>query len=180
MQETLLRLNDTLPRFDDLPGADGKSYSSSDFDGKPILVVVFSCNHCPYVKAYERRMIDLQREYAPKGVQLIAINSNETKNYPEDRFEEMVRHAKEMKFTFPYLRDEHQTIAGAFGATHTPQFFVFDRERTLRYLGKMDDNWQHPEAVKEEYLRDAIDAILEGKKVAVPETYSIGCTIKWA
>jgi peroxiredoxin len=180
MQDTMIRLNDTLPAFDDLPGADGRSYSSGNFADKEILIVVFSCNHCPYVKAYEQRMIELYREYSPKGVQLVAINSNDTKNYPEDRFEVMVRHAKEKGFTFPYLRDEDQSVAGSFGATHTPQFFLFDRERRLRYMGKMDDNWDHPEAVKERYLRDAIEAVLGGKKVAVAETYSIGCTIKWA
>ena len=179
MPEATLKLNDPLPPFKNLPGADGKAYSLTDFAGKKILVVVFSCNHCPYVHAYEKRMITLQRDYAPRGVQMIAINSNEAENYPEDRFEKMVRRAKEKGFNFPYLRDEDQSVAEAFGATHTPQFFIFDQTRTLRYLGKMDDNWEHPEAVKENYLRDALDAVLGGSKVAIPETYSIGCTIKW-
>lgn len=179
MPATAIKLSDTLPEFKNLPGADGKPYSSSDFSDKDILVVVFSCNHCPYVRAHEKRMIAFQRDYAPKGVQLVAINSNDAKNYSEDRFEKMVQRAKEKGFNFPYLRDEDQSVAESFGATHTPQFFVFDRERKLRYSGKMDDNWEHPEAVKENYLRDALDAILGGKKVAVPETYSIGCTIKW-
>jgi peroxiredoxin len=179
MAQTKLKLNDTLPSFGKLPGTDGKSYSPSDFAEKDILVVVFSCNHCPYVQAYEKRMIGLQGEYAARGVQVIAINSNETKNYPEDRFEKMVQRSKEKGFNFPYLRDEDQSVAEAFGATHTPQFFVFDRSRKLRYAGKMDDNWEHPGAVKENYLRDAVDALLRGEKVPVPETFSIGCTIKW-
>ncbi len=91
----------------------------------------------------------------------------------------MVSRAKEKGFNFTYLRDEDQIVADAFGATHTPQFFVFDEKRKLRYSGKMDDNWNNPKAVKENYLRDAIDALLSGKDVKILETYSIGCTIKW-
>ena len=94
-------------------------------------------------------------------------------------FEEMVRRARKKGFNFLYLRDEDQSVAGAFGATHTPQFFVFDQDRRLRYSGKMDDNWQNPKEVKENYLRDALDALLAGKEVKVPETHSIGGTIKW-
>jgi len=124
-------------------------------------------------------MIDFQRAYAPKGVQLIAINSNETVHYPEDNFDEMVKRAKKKGFNFPYLRDEDQSIAEAFGATHTPEFFVLDEQRALRYHGKMDDNYQSPSDVKVHYLRDAVDALLTGKDVKQPETYSIGCTIKW-
>jgi len=179
MAEAALKLTDRLPEFRNLPGVDGKAHSSKEYSDKNILVVVFSCNHCPYVRAYEDRIIALQREYGPKGVQVIAINSNDTKNYPEDSFDKMVLRAKEKGFNFPYLRDEDQSVAEAFGATHTPQFFVFDRERKLRYAGRMDDNWEHPAAVKENYLRDALDALLAGKDVPVPETYSIGCTIKW-
>ena len=179
MPEATLKLTERLPEFRNLPGVDGKSHSWKEYSDKNILVVVFSCNHCPYVRAYENRMIALQREYGPKGVQVVAINSNDTKNYPEDSFDKMVLRAKEKGFNFPYLRDEDQSVAEAFGATHTPQFFIFDGERKLRYSGRMDDNWEHPEAVKENYLRDALDALLAGKDVAVPETYSIGCTIKW-
>jgi len=174
-----LHIGDAVPGFQGLPGVDGKKYSDKDFADKKFLAVVFSCNHCPYVQAYEERMMDLQREYGPKGAQLIAINSNETKNYPEDNFDEMVKRAKIKKFNFPYLRDEDQSVAGAFGATHTPEFFIFDGERKLRYHGKMDDNWQDPKAVKERYLRDAVESILAGREVQTPETFSIGCTIKW-
>ncbi|MBI4546868.1 MAG: thioredoxin family protein [Ignavibacteriae bacterium] len=179
MKGTSLRIGDPIPEFTHLPGVDGKNYSSSQFQDKNILIIVFSCNHCPYVQAYEDRMIALQKDYASKGVQLVAINSNEIKNYPEDNFDEMVKRAKKKGFNFLYLRDEDQTVAEAFGATHTPQFFVFDRSRKLRYSGKMDDNWQNPQAVKENYLRDALDALLAGREVKLPETYSIGCTIKW-
>ena len=174
-----LKINDKMPEFKNLPDVDGRKYSSEDFADKQILVVVFSCNHCPYVKAYEERMIAFQKTYGGKGVQLVAINSNETKNYPEDNFYEMVKNAKKKNFNFIYLRDDDQAVADAFGATHTPEFFVFDEKRALRYHGKMDDNWQNPTAVKDKYLQDAVDAILAGKEVKTPETFSIGCTIKW-
>lgn len=175
-----LAINAPIPRFRHLPGVDGKSYTSEDFAESNILVVVFSCNHCPYVQAYEDRMIAFQQEYGPKGVQLVAINSNETENYPEDSFEEMMKRAKKKGFNFPYLRDDDQKVAEAFGATHTPEFFVFDRQRRLRYHGKMDDNYQNPSAVKHKYLQDAVEALGRGAPVPEPETHSIGCTIKWA
>lgn len=184
-----LKIGDAMPSFKSLPATDGMKYSNSNFSDKKILVVVFSCNHCPYVKAYEERMIAFQKEYFAKSVQLIAINSNETVNYPQDNFDEMVKNAKQKNFNFVYLRDDEQSVADVFGATHTPEFFVFsarggsafggDEKRNLRYHGKMDDNWQNPDAVKEKYLQDAVDSILAGKEVPVTETFSIGCTIKW-
>jgi len=174
-----LHINDPMPGLGNLPGTDGNQYSTKSFADRKILVIIFSCNHCPYVQAYEDRMIALQGQYSKKGVQLVAINSNETQNYPEDNFDEMVKRAKQRGFNFPYLRDENQSVAEAFGATHTPQFFVFDEKRMLRYSGKMDDNWKDSAAVKEPYLRDAVDALLAGKEVKTPETFSIGCTIKW-
>jgi peroxiredoxin len=175
----ILKIGSPAPGFEALPGTDGRDYSLKDFSEKKILVVVFSCNHCPYVQAYEDRMIEFQRDYASKDVQLVAINSNETVHYAEDNFDEMVKRAKKRGFNFPYLRDEDQSAAGAFGATHTPEFFVLDQQRSLRYHGKMDDNHQNPSDVKRRYLRDAVDALLAGKDVKEPETYSIGCTIKW-
>ena len=183
MAAKTLSIGAVVPTFKNLPGVDGKNYSLEDFSNRKILVVVFSCNHCPYVKAYEDRIIAFQADYALKGVQLVAINSNETKNYPDDNFDEMVRRASEKRFNFPYLRDENQTVAEAFGATHTPEFFVCDgcegAERRLVYHGKMDDNYQDPTAVKRRYLCEAVDSILAGQRVAEPETHSIGCTIKW-
>lgn len=174
-----LRIGQPLPPFTGLKGVDGAIRSHSDY-ASPVLVIVFSCNHCPYVQAYEERMMAVQREYASSGVQLVAINSNEEKNYPEDSYAEMVRRAAARKFNFDYLRDADQSAANAFGATHTPQFFVFDRDRRLRYSGKLDDNWKEPAAAKEHYLRDAVEAVLAGNPVKVAETHSIGCTIKWA
>jgi len=179
MQNNALKIGAELPSFRNLPNVDGKKYSSSDLADADVLVIVFSCNHCPYVQAYEQRMITFQDNYAEKRVKLVAINSNDEVNYPEDNFQEMVKRAAARKFNFLYLRDVDQTAATAFGATHTPQFFVFDKKRLLRYSGKMDDNWQHPESAKEFYLRDAVDAVLAGREVGMPETFSIGCTIKW-
>lgn len=174
-----LKIGSNAPAFNNLPGTDGKKYSLSSFADRKIAVVVFSCNHCPYVQAYEDRMMAFQRDYAAKGVQLIAINSNETVHYPEDNFDEMIKRAKSKNFNFPYLRDDDQAVANAYGATHTPEFLVFDEQRKLRYRGKFDDNYQNPSAIKAQYLRNAVDALLTGKEVAEPETYSIGCTIKW-
>jgi peroxiredoxin len=174
-----LRIGQPLPSFNGLKGVDGAIHTHSDYT-TPVLVIAFSCNHCPYVQAYEDRMMAFQRDYAAKGVQLVAINSNEEKNYPEDSYGEMVKRTAVHKFNFHYLRDADQEAANAFGATHTPQFFVFDRERKLRYAGKLDDNWKVPAEAREFYLRDAVDAVLAGKPVKTPETHSIGCTIKWA
>jgi len=178
MNDASLHPGDTLPRFSNLKGVDGKHYSS-DMLTDPILIIVFSCNHCPYVQAYEDRMKAFQEKYGQRGVRLVAINSNEIKNYPEDSYEKMVERSGKINFNFLYLRDEDQSVAKAFGATHTPQFFIFDDRRKLRYSGKMDDNWKEPHKAKEFYLRDATDALLAGQEVKIPETFSIGCTIKW-
>lgn len=179
MNQPVLRGGDPAPDFS-LPGVDGKTYQLQSFVGKPALVVLFSCNHCPYVQAYEDRLIEIQREYKDRGVQLMAINSNDDMNYPEDSFENMVKRAKAKGYNFPYLRDAFQQVALAYGATHTPHLFVFDHHRRLRYTGKIDDNWQHPDSVKRRYLREALEAILRDGEPAEPTTHAIGCTIKWA
>ena len=179
METEMLKIGDRAPGFRNLPGTDGKRYSLDAFKDAKVLVVVFSCNHCPYVQAYEDRMIAFQRDFGGEGVAFVAINSNETEHYTEDNFHEMVRRAKTKGFPFPYLRDEDQSVATTYGATHTPEFFVFDEQRKLRYHGKFDDNWQDPSQVKENYVRAAVEALLAEKEVTAPETYSIGCTIKW-
>ncbi len=176
-----LEIRSAIPGIGKLPGVDGRTYSLDDFGEAKVLVVVFSCNHCPYVQAYEERMIAFQREYGARGALLIAINSNDENNYPEDSFERMVVRAKKKGFNFPYLRDADQHVAELFGATHTPEFFVFDgsRPRILRYHGRMDDNHQNPSAVRNRYVGEAVEAILGGREVTVPEVHSLGCTIKW-
>ncbi len=161
-----------------LLATDGKTYSLKSFADKKALIVIFSCNHCPYVQAYEDRIIEIQKDYA-KDAQVIAISSNEDINYPEDSFDNMKKRAKEKGFNFPYLHDETQSIAKAYGATHTPEIFLFDRERKLVFHGKIDDNWQEPKNVQQKYLRNALDELLSGKQISVPETFTIGCTIKW-
>ena len=173
-----MKIGDRAPAFS-LPGTDGRSHSLAEFSDTAVLVVVFSCNHCPYVQAYEERLVAVQRDYAGRGVQLVAINSNDDVHYPEDSFEQMVTRAKARGFNFLYLRDASQEVARAYGATHTPQLFVFDRDRTLRYTGKIDDNWQNPAAVTRRYLRDVIDALLGDRAPAESQTHAIGCTIKW-
>lgn len=179
-----LEIGALLPVFAGLKDTAGKMRSVEDFRDARILVIVFSCNHCPYVQAYEDRMIAFQEAYAGRGVQLVAINANDARNYPEDNYAAMVKRAAMKKFNFPYLRDEDQRVAEAFGATHTPEFFVFasslpGEAMALQYHGKMDDKYDDPSGVKRPYLREAVEAILAGRPVAEPETHSIGCTIKW-
>ncbi len=161
-----------------LPGVDGKTWSPADFADKPVLVVAFWCNHCPYVRAYEERTIALAREYADR-VAFVAINANDAVKYPEDSFDNMKARAKEMAYPFPYLHDESQEVARAYGATRTPEFFVFDAQRVLRYHGRLDDNWENPSEVKQHYLRDALNALLSNQEPPVTSTESVGCTIKW-
>lgn len=178
MQENKLKMDSLIPGFS-LTGVDNKTYSINDFSYKKILIVIFSCNHCPYVQAYEDRIMELQNEFEKDGMQIIALNSNDDIKYPDDSFDEMKRRAVAREFNFPYLRDETQEVAKAFGATHTPQIFLFDKSRKLKYEGKIDDNWQEPSKVKSAYLKEAILEVLNNKEVSVPETFSIGCTIKW-
>ena len=173
-----LRIGSPAPNFN-LPGVDDKRYTLSYFADKKALIIIFSCNHCPYVQAYEGRINQIQSDYASKGVSVVAINSNEDKGYPEDSFENMKKRAVEQKFKFLYLRDEDQSVARAYDATHTPEIFLFDTERKLTFHGKIDDNWQEPSKVQNHYLRNALNELLEGKEISVPETFTIGCTIKW-
>ncbi len=178
MLTNILSIGSECPEFN-LKSVDSENYSLQTFSEKKALVVIFSCNHCPYVQAYEDRIISLQNKYSTKLVQVIAINSNDESQYEDDSFEAMIERAKIKEFNFPYLRDEDQTVAKAFGATHTPEVFLFDMERILVYHGKIDDNWLEENKVKKQYLKDAIEESLAGKEISIPETYSLGCTIKW-
>ncbi len=172
-----LELGDRAPDFHNLLGVDGRKHSLQDFD-KPILVIIFSCNHCPYVQAYEERMVSIAKDYAPKGVQIVAINSNDAKTYPEDDYKYMVERAKNKSFNFPYLRDENQSVATAYGAVCTPHAFVFDKARKLRYQGRIDDS-KDAKLVSSHDLRNALDDLLVGRDVRVPRTRPFGCSIKW-
>lgn len=173
-----LKLHDPAPDFA-LPGVDGQTHALGDYADKDVLVVIFSCNHCPYVRAWEGRMVQIQTDYADQGVQFVAINANDPEKYPEDSFEKMVERARERGFNFPYLHDASQEVARAYGATRTPEVFVFDRQRRLRYHGAIDDNYEDPAAVRRPYLRQALDALLADQDPPVPETPPVGCTIKW-
>jgi len=178
MATNTLKIGSQAPDFN-LIGVDGKNYSIKSFSDKQALIVIFSCNHCPYVQAYEGRIKQIQNDYRDRGVAVVAINSNEDKGYPEDSFENMKKRSNEQKFNFPYLRDEDQTVARAYDASHTPEIFLFDKEKKLAFHGKIDDNWQEPSKVQNHYLRNALDELLAGKEISVPETFTIGCTIKW-
>jgi peroxiredoxin len=173
-----LQIGQHAPDFQ-LPGVDGKTHSLADFGDADVLIVVFSCNHCPYVVGSEERMKQLLADYRPKDVEMVAINSNETDNHPTDDFDHMVRRAKEKGFDFAYLRDEDQSVARAYGALRTPHFFVFDRQRILRYTGRMDDNPREPGKETTRELRDALDDLLAGREVRTPMTNPIGCNVKW-
>ena len=173
-----ISIGTTSPDFN-LKATDNNSYNLSSFSDKKLLVIMFTCNHCPFVKAYEDRLIQIQKDYSDKSVSLVAINSNETINYPEDTFEKMQIHVTEKSYNFPYLRDEDQSVASSYGASFTPEIFVFDIDRRLRYHGRIDDN-KDPDNVTSSDLRNALDELLSEHDVASSETHGIGCSIKWA
>jgi len=177
-QQYTLRDGAPAPPFA-LPGVDGRTHRLEDFQGKAVLVVVFSCNHCPYVQAFEARMVAVQRDYAARGVQLVAINSNDEHDYPDDSFDHMVQRAKEQGYNFPYLRDADQRVASAYGAVCTPHVLAFDRERKLRYQGRIEDGRDAKDTTRRD-LREALDDLLAGKPVRVPETPAFGCSVKWS
>lgn len=173
-----LKIGDKCPDFS-LPAVDGKTYSRDGLlEGKKGLVVVFSCNHCPYVRAYEDRMIALAKETAPKGIAWAAVCSNDAERYPDDSFEEMKKRAEEKGFPFPYLHDETQEVARAFDAAATPEFYLFDAAGKLAYHGRLDDEMEEDKVTKR-YLADAIEALLAGRPADPAKTHAIGCTIKW-
>jgi peroxiredoxin len=178
MHSTMVPLNESAHEFS-LPGVDGKRYTLDSFKDRRILVVIFMCNHCPYVKAVFSRLIDLQNRMRDKGVQLVGINSNDASRYPDDSFDSMKKIVRELKIPFPYLFDATQEIAKAYDAVCTPDIYVYGENRTLLYRGRIDDNWEHPDKVTKQDLQDAIDAALAGKKISEEQIPSMGCSIKW-
>jgi len=165
-----------------LPGVDGRNYSLADFRGKvKAMVVIFSCNHCPYVIKTEDRMIALGNEYQDRGVGFVLICSNDIINYPQDSPENMKKRAEQKGYPFPYLWDETQDIAHSYGAQVTPHVFLFDGDMILRYRGAIDDNIDNPDRVRRIYLKDAIEAILAGtpEKIDETDTKPVGCSLKW-
>jgi len=173
-----LKLGDAAPDFR-LPAVDGKTYTLSSFQDAKVLVVFFTCNHCPYVQGWDGRVIALQEQFQGKGVRFVGINANETVHYPDDRFEKMVDRAKEMKFNWTYLRDESQAVARAYDAACTPEFYVFDAARKLRYHGRVDDNYKDPKGATSHDLRNALEDLTDGRDVRMPLSPAMGCSIKW-
>lgn len=173
-----LTIGDAVIDFS-LTATDGKEYTLDSFADKKAFAVIFSCNHCPYVLAWEDRIIDLQNEYEDKNVSFALICSNDAVKFPADSFERMTERAIKKNYPFPYLHDETQETAAAYGAGRTPEIFLFDSDRNLRYHGALDDNHEEPSEVKRHYLRDAIDALLAGREPDLPETPPVGCSIKW-
>ncbi len=165
-----------------LKNVNGKMVSMADYKDAKGFIVVFTCNHCPFSQAYEQRIVELHKMYASKGYPVIAISSNDKTLVPDDSFENMVIKAKEAGFDFPYLYDESQEIAKAYGAMRTPHVFVLQKTATgnaVKYVGAIDDNSDDEKAVTKRYVQDAVNQLLEGKSVAVPSTKAIGCSIKW-
>jgi peroxiredoxin len=174
-----LPIGSPAPVFRDLPATDGEKYSLDSFKNAKIVVISFTCNHCPYAKSYEDRFIALAVEYTAKGVAFLAINPNDDVTYPDDSFNNMKKRAEEKVFPFPYLRDDLQEVARAYGAVCTPHLFVLDSRRKLAYEGRIDDNWRNPAGVESQDLRNAIEDLLAGKLARVTNTNPMGCSIKW-
>jgi peroxiredoxin len=167
--------------FFDLPGVDGRRYRPENIQGAKATVVVFSCNHCPYVVMNEERLIAIARKYAPLGVGMAFVNANDASSYPDDSFENMKARARDKNYPFPYLQDETQQTARVYGAAHTPHVFAFDRTLHLAYTGAVDDDNNHNarKTAEKLYLIDALDDLIAGRPVRLAETPSIGCSIKW-
>jgi peroxiredoxin len=175
----MLTLGTPAPNFS-LPDIEGNIVSLADFEESPALLVIFMCNHCPFVKHVLSDLVRLAREYQAKGVAVVGINSNDVANYPEDSPEMMAKLVEEAGFSFPYLYDETQEVAKAYQAACTPDFFLFDKESKLAYRGQMDDSRPGNDIpVTGVDLTAAIDAVLAGSEVNSEQKPSIGCNIKW-
>lgn len=164
-----------------LKNVDGKSVSLADYKLKKGVILVFTCNSCPYAKAYEDRIIALDKKYASQGVPVVAVNPNNPDVQPEDSFEEMKTRSKQKSYTFPYLFDEKQTVYPIFGATKTPHIFLLQSTKKgmeVKYIGAIDDNAFDATQVKTKFLEDAVDAMLKGQEIKTKTTKAIGCTIK--
>ena len=173
-----LQIGQRAPDFQ-LPATDGKIYALGDFEKDPVLVVFFTCNHCPYVIGSDESTRRTVEKFAPRGVRFVAINSNSKNTYAEDDFPHMVERMREEKFPWIYLHDESQEVARAYGALRTPHFYVFDRDRRLIYTGRAVDNPRQAERSKTHDLERALEEHLAGKPITTPVTNPIGCNVKW-
>ena len=161
-----------------MKNVDGREISIADVAGKEGTLVIFTCNHCPFVKAWQGRMASIGNAAKGKGVGVIVINSNDPAAYAEDSFSEMQKRAQQLGFTFPYVVDVTSDMARAYGATRTPEAFLFDKNGRLVYHGAIDDS-KEADQVAKHYLQDAIDALVGGKEIAIKETKFVGCGIKF-
>jgi peroxiredoxin len=176
----MIPLGTTIPSFNLPDTVSGKNFSSGELNGARASVVMFICNHCPFVKHVNAGMVSLANDYIPKGVKFIGISSNDVVNYPDDSPEKMKETAMELKYPFPYLYDETQEVAKAFDAACTPDFYIFDKELKLVYRGQLDDSrpsTKLPLTGKD--MREALDNLLSEKEIATLQRPSIGCNIKW-
>jgi peroxiredoxin len=173
-------LGDRMPAADvAMKNVDSSMVSIGKLAGEKGTLVVFTCNACPYAKAWEERIAALGNKYSQQGVGVVAVNSNDPKVVPEDGFEAMQQRAKDRKLAFPYVMDETSGVAKAFGAGRTPEVFLFDGEGKLVYKGAVDDNHKEPDKVQSRYLQDALEAVVAGRDVPVKETKAMGCSIKF-
>lgn len=162
-----------------LPATNGKTYSRHDFLNAQPLVIMFICNHCPYVKAIEDRLIRLGQDLKKLDVNLVAICSNDQISYPEDGFAHLKKRAEEKNYSFVYLHDETQQVAKAFGAICTPDYFVYDKQAKLAYRGRLDDSWKDAALVKNRELYNSVLQLIKSEPISEPQIPSMGCSIKW-
>lgn len=172
------KIGTQAPDFD-LAATNDQNYSLDSFKDAKALVVVFTCNHCPYARAAWPLLTKLADDFSNQGVAFVAINPNDETQYPEDSFEVMKQRVLDWGINFPYLRDKTQEVARSYGAVCTPDIYVYDGNRKLYYHGRINDNWQEPEKVTKEELKEAINTLLEGQKPPTVQNPSIGCSIKW-
>ncbi len=178
-----IQVGDIAQSFE-LKNVDGKMVSLENLPkAEKGIILIFTCNHCPYSVKYEDRIIELDKKYSPKGFPVLAINSNDPISYPDDSYENMIKRHKKKKFTFPYVFDETQQVAKTYGAEKTPHVYLLqknaDGKYTVKYIGAIDDNPENSKAVKIKYVENAIEELIAGKEISTKQTKAIGCSIKW-